>query len=53
MYHKKEVTGIHYALPGHTRWNFSVQIIEKVTPNTPREREEHWIKNYPQKLLMA
>jgi hypothetical protein len=47
MYHKKEVTGIHYALPGHTHWNFSVQIIEKVTPNTPSyrlEREEHWIR---------
>ena len=47
MYHKKEVTGLHYALPGHSHWNFKVQIIEKVTPNTPNyrlEREDFWIK---------
>jgi hypothetical protein len=30
MYQKKEVTGIHYSLPGHSHWNFKVQIIERV-----------------------
>ena len=47
MYQKKEVTGIHYSLPGHSHWNFKVQIIEKVKPNTPTfrlEREDFWIK---------
>jgi hypothetical protein len=47
MYHKKEVTGLHYTLPGHSHWNFKVQIIEKVTPNTPNyrlEREDFWKK---------
>ena len=47
IYHKKEVSGIHYSLPGHTHCNLSVQVIEQVTPNTPSyrlEREEHWIK---------
>jgi hypothetical protein len=47
MYLKKEVTGLHYALPGHSHWNFKVQVIEKVTPNTPNyrlEREDFWIK---------
>ena len=47
MYKKTEVTGTHYALPGHSHWNFKVQIIEKVFPNTPNyrlEREDFWIK---------
>jgi hypothetical protein len=40
MYHKKEVTGIHYYLPSHFNWHFKVQIIEKVTPYTPNYRLE-------------
>ncbi len=53
MYQKKEVTGIHYSLPGHSHWNFKVQIIEKVTPNTPTfrlEREDFWIKKLCTKI---
>jgi peptide-methionine (R)-S-oxide reductase len=44
---QKEVTGIHYNSTGHNSSNFQVQIIERVTPNTPNyrlEREELWIK---------
>jgi hypothetical protein len=44
---QKEVTGIHYNSVGHTHNNFQVQIIEKVSPNTPNyrlERKELWIK---------
>ena len=44
---QKEVTGIHYNTPGHNHSNFQVQVIEKVSPNTPNyrlEREEMWIK---------
>jgi hypothetical protein len=44
---QKEVTGLHYSLPGHSHWDLKVQVIEKVTPNTPSyrlEREEFWIK---------
>ena len=47
MYKKTEVTGLHYSLPGHSHWNFKVQVIEKVSPNTPNyrlEREDFWIK---------
>jgi hypothetical protein len=44
---QKEVTGIHYNSTGHNSSNFQVQIIERVSPNTPNyrlEREELWIK---------
>jgi hypothetical protein len=44
---QKEVTGIHYNSKGHNSSNFQVQVIEKVSPNTPNyrlEREELWIK---------
>jgi hypothetical protein len=44
---QKEVTGTHYSLPGHSHWKLRVEVIEKVTPNTPSyrlEREELWIK---------
>ena len=47
IHHKKEVTGLHYSLPGHSHWDLKVQVIEKVTPNTPSyrlEREDFWIK---------
>ena len=47
IYHKKEATGIHYSSTSHTHNDFSVQIIEKVLPNTVSyrlEREEYWIK---------
>jgi peptide-methionine (R)-S-oxide reductase len=56
MYHKKEVTGTHYSLPGHSHWNFKVQIIEKVTPNTPNyrlEREDYWIKKLATKTPLG
>ena len=56
MYHKKEVTGIHYSLPGHSHWNFKVQVIEKVTPNTPNyrlEREDYWIKKLATKTPLG
>ena len=46
---KKEVTGLHYTSPGHSHWDLKVQVLEKVTPNTPSfrlEREEHWIKRF-------
>ncbi len=42
---QKEATGLHYNKPGHTHSN--LEIIEKVSPNTPnyrQEREEMWIK---------
>ena len=44
---QKEATGIHYTSNGHNHYNMQVQIIEKVSPNTPNyrlEREEMWIK---------
>ena len=56
MYQKKEVTGLHYSLPGHSHWNFKVQIIEKVTPNTPTfrlEREDYWIKKLSTKTPLG
>ena len=43
----KETTGSHFNLPGHSQSNISVQVIEKVFPNTPNfrlEREDFWIK---------
>jgi hypothetical protein len=46
----------HYSLPGHSHWNFRVQIIEKVTPNTPTyrlEREDHWIKKLATKIPLG
>ena len=47
IYHKKEATGIHYSSPNHSHSDFTVQVIEKVTPNSVNvrlEREEFWIK---------
>ena len=44
---RKEATGVHYSSPNHTHRDFSVQVIEKVSPNTVNvrlEREEYWIK---------
>ena len=44
---QKEATGIHYNTTGHNSSHFQVQIIEKVSPNTPNyrlEREDMWIK---------
>ena len=44
-----KIMGIHYNSPGHGLDNFSVQIIEKVTPNTPHmllERESMWIMKF-------
>ena len=46
---KKEVTGLRYTSPGHSHWDLKVQVLEKVTPNTPSfrlEREEFWIKKF-------
>jgi hypothetical protein len=37
---KKEVTGTHYTSTGHSHWDLKVQVLEKVTPNTPRFRLE-------------
>ena len=56
MYKKTEVTGIHYSLPGHSHWNFKVQIIEKVEPNTANfrlEREDFWIKKLATKIPLG
>jgi hypothetical protein len=53
IYHKREVTGLHYSLPGHSHGDLKVQVIEKVTPNTPSyrlEREELWIKRLATKF---
>ena len=53
MYKKTEVTGLHYSLPGHSHWNFKVQVIEKVYPNTANfrlEREDYWIKKLETKI---
>ena len=47
IYHKKEATGLHYSSPNHSHNDFSVQVIEKVSPNTVNyrlEREEYWIR---------
>jgi peptide-methionine (R)-S-oxide reductase len=44
---QKEVTGTHYNSAGHNSSNVQVQVIEKVSPNTPNyrlEREDLWIK---------
>ncbi len=44
---QKEVTGLQYNSTGHNSSHLQVQVIEKVTPNTPNyrlEREDHWIK---------
>jgi hypothetical protein len=49
---KKEVTGVHYTSSGHSHWDLKVQVLEKVTPNTPSfrlEREEYWIKKFCKK----
>ena len=56
MYQKKEVTGLYYSLSGHSHWNFKVQIIQKVTPNTPTfrlEREDYWIKQLETKTTLG
>ena len=45
-------SGLHYSKKGHTNWDFQVQIIEKVTPNTELlrlEREEFWIRKFATK----
>jgi hypothetical protein len=47
IFHKTNTMGIHYASPKHSHNEFSVQVIEKVLPNTVNlrlEREEYWIK---------
>jgi hypothetical protein len=44
---QKRVTGVHYNSSGDNHYNFQVQVIEKVSPNTPNfrlEREDVWIK---------
>jgi hypothetical protein len=44
---QKEVKGVHYNSSGHNHYNLKVQVIEKVSPNTPNfrlEREDYWIK---------
>ena len=41
--------GTHFNLPGHSIDDFSVQVIEKVLPNTPHihlERESLWILKF-------
>jgi hypothetical protein len=46
---KKEVTGLHYTSPGHSHLDLKVQILKKVTPNTPSfrlEREKYWIEKF-------
>ena len=56
LYHKKEATGLHFSQPSHSHWNFKVQIVEKVTPNTPSyrlEREEFWIKTLATKTPLG
>ena len=48
-----KTSGIHYSLKGHSHWDFQVQVIEKVTPNTDHyrlEREEFWIKKFATKI---
>ena len=47
IFHKTHTIGIHYSSPKHNHNDFSVQVIEKVMPNTVNmrlEREEYWIK---------
>ena len=49
----KKTSGVHYSLEGHTHWDFQVQIIEKVTPNTELlrlEREEFWSRKFSTKI---
>ena len=44
-----KIIGIHFNSPGHSLDNFSVEIIEKVTPDTPHmllERERLWIMKF-------
>jgi hypothetical protein len=44
---QKEVAGVHYNSSGHNNYNLQVQVIEKVSPNTPNfrlEREDYWMK---------
>jgi hypothetical protein len=53
---KIEVTGKHCSLPGHSHWNFKVQIIEKVQPNTLYYRleiEAFWIKKLATKTPLG
>jgi hypothetical protein len=43
----------YYTSPGHSHWYLKVQVLEKVTPNTPcyrLEREEYWIKKFSTKI---
>ena len=47
IFHKTNTIGIHFSSPQHKHTDFSVQVIEKVLPNTVNlrlEREELWIK---------
>ncbi len=47
IFHKTNTIGIHFSSPQHKHTDFSVQVIEKVLPNTVNlrlEREEFWIK---------
>ncbi len=56
IYHKTETTGIHYSSPAHNHNDFSVQVIEKVFPNTVNyrlEQEEFWIKKLGTKSPMG
>ena len=49
----KKMSGIHYSQEGHTHWDFQVQIIEKVTPNSELlrlDREEFWIRKFSTKI---
>jgi hypothetical protein len=47
IYDKKEATGIHFSSTSHSHNDFSVQEIEKMSPNTANyrlEREHFWIR---------
>ena len=53
IYNKKEATGIHFTSQHHNHNDFTVQVIEKVMPNTVNyrlEREEYWIKTLGTKV---
>jgi hypothetical protein len=50
---QKEATGTHYTSNGHNHYNMQVQVIEKVSPNTPTyrlEREDMWIRKLSTKV---
>jgi hypothetical protein len=56
IFHKTNTIGIHFFSPQHNHNDFSVQVIEKVLPNTVNlrlEREEFWIKTLGTKMPLG